>query len=42
MGVNWAGTMLALVEVLLIAIPFVFYQYGGRIRQRSQKVSKMA
>ncbi|KAF7596711.1 hypothetical protein BBP40_000139 [Aspergillus hancockii] len=41
MGVNWAGTMLALVEVLLISIPFVFYQYGGRIRQRSQMASKM-
>ncbi|KAE8418386.1 major facilitator superfamily domain-containing protein [Aspergillus pseudocaelatus] len=41
MGVNWAGTMLALVEVLLTFIPFVFYRYGARIRQRSQMASKM-
>ncbi|KAI9933682.1 hypothetical protein MW887_008155 [Aspergillus wentii] len=27
MGVNWAGTMLALVEILLIPIPFVFYRF---------------
>lgn len=41
MGVNWAGTMLALVEVFLTFIPFVFYRYGARIRQRSQMASKM-
>lgn len=35
MGVNWAGTMLALIEVVLIPIPFVFYRYGWKIRQRS-------
>ncbi|KAE8372014.1 major facilitator superfamily domain-containing protein, partial [Aspergillus bertholletiae] len=41
MGVNWAGTMLALVEVLLTVIPFVFYRYGAAIRQRSQMASKI-
>ncbi|KAE8150692.1 major facilitator superfamily domain-containing protein [Aspergillus avenaceus] len=42
LGVNWAGTMLALIEVLLIAIPLVFYRYGGRIRQRSKMVSRVS
>lgn len=41
MGVNWAGTMLALIEVILIPIPFVFYRYGWKIRQRSPLISKM-
>ncbi|KAB8239227.1 MFS transporter [Aspergillus alliaceus] len=39
MGVNWAGTMLALLEVLLTFIPFVFLRYGGKIRQRSRMAS---
>lgn len=42
LGVNWAGTMLALIEVLLIPIPFVFYRYGGKIRQRSALISKLS
>ncbi|KAL4889519.1 major facilitator superfamily domain-containing protein [Aspergillus ambiguus] len=42
LGVNWAGTMLALIEVLLIPIPFVFYKYGGKIRQRSALISKLS
>ena len=41
MGVNWAGTMLALIEVVLIPIPFVFYRYGWKIRQRSPLISKL-
>ncbi|PLN79116.1 MFS general substrate transporter [Aspergillus taichungensis] len=40
MGVHWAGTMLGLVEVFLIPIPFVFYRYGGRIRRRSRLLAK--
>lgn len=40
MGVDYAGTMLALVEVILIPIPFIFYRYGFRIRQRSCLTSK--
>jgi len=35
MGVNWAGTMLALVATVLIPIPAAFWYYGERIRARS-------
>lgn len=34
-GVNWAGTLLGLVAVVLIPIPVIFYIYGARIRKRS-------
>lgn len=42
LGVNWAGTMLALIELLLVPIPFVFYRYGGKIRQRSALISSLS
>lgn len=35
MGVNWAGTMLGCVALLLVPIPVVFYKYGARIRSKS-------
>ncbi|KAJ5179986.1 hypothetical protein N7492_003196 [Penicillium capsulatum] len=38
LGANWAGTMLALIEVILIPIPFIFYKYGHRIRERSPMI----
>ncbi|KAL2681846.1 major facilitator superfamily domain-containing protein [Phyllosticta citricarpa] len=41
LGPHWAGTLLGLLEVLLIPIPFVFYRYGGRIRQRSKLIAEM-
>jgi hypothetical protein len=40
MGVDYAGTMLALLEVILIPTPFVFYRYGERIRQQSRLISQ--
>ncbi|KAJ5919297.1 hypothetical protein N7466_010240 [Penicillium verhagenii] len=40
MGAQWAGTMLALIEVVLIPIPFIFYRYGHRIRMRSPMIVK--
>ncbi|KAJ5557255.1 hypothetical protein N7494_001170 [Penicillium frequentans] len=40
MGAEWAGTMLALIEVVLIPIPFIFYRYGNRIRMRSPMIMK--
>lgn len=40
MGVNFAGTMLGVIEVIMIPIPFVFYRYGRYIRQRSPLISK--
>lgn len=35
MGVNWAGTMLGCVAVILVPIPVVFWKYGAKIRERS-------
>lgn len=35
LGAHWAGTMLALIELVLIPIPFIFYKYGHHIRLRS-------
>ncbi|KAH7325068.1 major facilitator superfamily domain-containing protein [Stachybotrys elegans] len=32
---QWAGTLLGLLEVLMVPIPFVFWRYGARIRARS-------
>ncbi|KAJ5203634.1 uncharacterized protein N7498_004513 [Penicillium cinerascens] len=40
LGANWAGTMLALIEVILIPIPFVFYKYGHKIRLQSPMIVK--
>nr|KAK5450863.1 hypothetical protein LTR18_000879 [Exophiala xenobiotica] len=41
LGPNWAGTLLGLLEVLIIPIPFLFYRYGGRIRERSSMIREM-
>ncbi|CZT42598.1 probable benomyl/methotrexate resistance protein [Rhynchosporium secalis] len=38
---QWAGTLLGLVQVALIPIPFVFYKYGDRIRARSPLIKQM-
>lgn len=38
---QWAGTLLGLLEVLLVPIPLVFYRYGGRIRARSRVIREM-
>jgi DHA1 family multidrug resistance protein-like MFS transporter len=35
MGIQWAGTLLGCVALLLVPIPVVFYYYGERIRRRS-------
>ncbi|OQE77396.1 hypothetical protein PENNAL_c0062G10490 [Penicillium nalgiovense] len=40
LGANWAGTMLALIEVILIPIPFIFYKYGHHVRLRSPMIVK--
>lgn len=41
LNANWAGTLLGLIEVAIIPIPFIFYKYGGRIRQRSTLINTM-
>ncbi|KAK4143067.1 major facilitator superfamily domain-containing protein [Dichotomopilus funicola] len=38
---QWAGTFLGLLEVLLIPIPFAFYKYGDRIRDKSRVIRQM-
>lgn len=35
MGIQWATTLLALVAIVLIPIPFLFYRYGAEIRRKS-------
>lgn len=42
LGANWAGTLLALLEALCIPIPFVFYRYGHKIREKSTLIRTMA
>ncbi|KAI4715273.1 hypothetical protein E4T48_08552 [Aureobasidium sp. EXF-10727] len=41
LGPHWQGTLLGLLEVLIIPIPFVFYKYGHLIRLRSKFISRM-
>lgn len=41
LGPNWQGTLLGLLEVLIIPIPFVFYKYGHLIRLKSKFISRM-
>lgn len=38
---QWAGTLLGLMEVVLIPIPIIFYRYGDRIRARSPVIRQM-
>ncbi|KAH8422814.1 MFS transporter [Aspergillus melleus] len=40
-GPNWSGTLLGLLEVLIIPIPIVFYKYGYRIREKSTLIRRM-
>ncbi|PYH99283.1 MFS multidrug transporter [Aspergillus ellipticus CBS 707.79] len=41
LGPNWSGTLLGLMEVAIIPIPFVFYKYGYKIRERSTLIRRM-
>ncbi|KAJ5774494.1 hypothetical protein N7457_009390 [Penicillium paradoxum] len=41
LGPNWSGTLLGLLEVLIVPIPFVFYKYGHKIRMRSPLIMRM-
>lgn len=42
LGAHWAGFLLGMLEVLCIPIPFVFYRYGHKIRERSTLIRQMA
>jgi len=41
LGPNWAGTLLGLLEVACIPIPFVFWKYGHKIREKSEFIRSM-
>lgn len=41
LGPNWAGTLLGVLEVLIIPIPFLFYKYGAKIREKSTLIRRM-
>ncbi|KAJ2998296.1 hypothetical protein NUW58_g364 [Xylaria curta] len=38
---QWAGTFLGLLEVALIPIPFIFWRYGERIREKSPAIRSL-
>lgn len=38
---QWAGTLLGLMEVVLVPIPIIFYRFGDRIRARSSVIREM-
>jgi len=41
LGLNWASTLLGLVEIACISIPVVFYIYGHRIRKASPMIQEL-
>lgn len=38
---QWAGTLLGLLEVAMVPIPFIFWRYGARIRAKSPAVRQL-
>lgn len=40
LGLNWAGTILGLVETACIMMPVVFYFYGHKIREASPLIKE--
>ncbi len=38
---RWAGTVLGVLEIIMIPIPFVFWRYGGRIRAKSRLIRQL-
>ncbi|PWY72939.1 MFS general substrate transporter [Aspergillus heteromorphus CBS 117.55] len=36
LGIQWAGTLLGCIAVVMIPIPVMFYVYGGRLRRTSK------
>ena len=38
MGVQWASTLIGLVSLVLAPIPFLFFKYGAKIREKSRFV----
>lgn len=38
---RWAGTVLGVMEIIMIPIPFVFWRYGGKIRAKSRLIRQL-
>lgn len=38
---QWAGTLLGLLEVVMIPIPFIFWRYGAKIRAKSRVIRQL-
>lgn len=38
---QWAGTLLGLLEVAIIPIPFIFWRYGSKIRAKSRTIRQL-
>ena len=38
---QWAGTLLGLLELALVPIPFVFYKWGAQIRMKSPLIRQL-
>lgn len=38
---QWAGTLLGLLEVMMIPIPFIFWKYGSKIRAKSRVIRQL-
>lgn len=38
---HWAGTLLGLIQIVIIPIPVVFYKYGYKIRMKSILIQSM-
>lgn len=36
LGVDWGGSLLGFISILLLPAPFLFYKYGERLRNRSK------
>jgi hypothetical protein len=41
LGLNWASTLLGLLEAACILIPVIFYFYGHKIRKASPLLKKL-
>lgn len=38
---HWAGTLLGLIQIVIIPIPVLFYKYGHKIRMKSTLIRSM-
>lgn len=36
MGIQWAGTLIGCVGIILAPVPFLFYKFGKKLRQKSK------